>query len=457
MKRSPILLALLSLVLAATAFAEQAPVWIEPAAPTSLTPVTVFAVHDCSTEEPSVTIAGSVITVKWATTSCGSPPLPLQYSVPLPQLLAPGEYRLDVSFWENGELSGSTKFIVRDATSPFVIHPFVVPSIAPPIGDGDRTVRLSRFTDVCASGQCTIRVGGVPIEQKTFTVGNSISFQAPPHAPGLVDVSVQEGDVIRQSAAGLYYFDPGQPPDPSVFERILFPVLFSGAGVGGSQWVTEAVISNPRKWFVWNYNSIFPYVCLGYPCGERLAPESVQRFNGHGYPNGAALLVPREEAGYLSLSLRARDVSREAEGLGTQIPVVREAGMFRDTITLLNVPLDPRYRVKLRVYLFDAGLSGASPYQAHVGIRPVVGEPRFTSVPMSSTCHNSQCNVFPYYGEFDFPPGTAGELADLYVHFDPGYLGWALATVTNNRTQQVTIVSPDGKGGEACGQQCDPF
>lgn len=451
MRRSLILFAFLSLVVTATSFAEQAPVWIEPAAPTSLTPVTVFAVFDCFAGEPAVTVAGSVITVFWPNESCGSPPFPELYSARLPSLLAPGEYRLDVKFYED-QISGSTKFIVRDAASPFVIHPFAIPAFY-----GDRTVRLSRFTDVCASGQCTIRVGGVPIEQKSFVDGNAISFVAPSHAPGLVDVSVQEGDVIHHSPAGLYYFDPAAPPDHSVFERILFPVLFSTSGVGGSQWVTEAVVSNPRKWAVWNFNSIFPYVCLAFPCGERLQPESVQRFNGFGYPNGAALLAPREESGDLAFSLRARDVSRDADGLGTQIPVVREAGMFRDTITLLNVPLDPRYRVKLRIYLFDEGLSGAGPYQAHVGIRPVVGEPRFTSVLMSSTCHNHLCNVFPYYGEFNFPPGTAGELADLYVHFDPGYLGWALATVTNNRTQQVTIVAPDGKGGQACGTQCDPF
>lgn len=433
------------LVLSATSFAEQAPVWIEPAAPTSVTPITAFVSLSCYAGEPSVSIAGSVITMLAPLESCGSPPLPVQYSVRLPSLLAPGEYRLDVAYPGPGEIAGSTTFIVRDGASPFVIHPFAISTLA-----NDRKVRLSRVSEVCATG-CTIRVGGVVIEQKSFTDGDAISFEAPPHAAGLVDVSVQEGDVIRHSAAGLYYFDPGKPPDPSVFERILFPVLFTASGVGGSQWVSEAVISNPRKWFVWNYNSIFPYVCVGYPCGERLDPESIQRFSGHGYPNGAVLLVPREEAGDLSFSLRARDVSRDTEGLGTQIPVVREAGMFRDTITLLNVPLDSRYRVKLRVYTFDAGRSGAGQALAHVGIEPVAGEPRFATVRMNATNQG----LSSYYGEFDFPAGASGELVDLYVNLEPGYLGWALATVTNNRTQQVTIVAPDGKGGQACGTLCD--
>jgi hypothetical protein len=450
MKRS-ILLAALSLVLTATAFADGGPVWIEPSAPTSTTPITVFTMFACATSEPAVTVAGSVITVSWPADSCGSPPLPVEYSVRLPSLLAPGEYRLDVTN-PGPDVVASTTFIVRDGNAPFVIHPFALPAIA----GADRTVRLSRFTDVCVSGQCTIRVGGVVVEEKVFTDGDSIGFVAPPHAPGLVEVSVQEGDVIRHSPAGLYYFAPNAPPDPSVFERILFPVLFSAPGVGGSQWVSEAVVSNPRKWLVWNYNSIFPFVCLGYPCGEQLGPESIHRFNGQGYPNGAVLLVPREEAGDLAFSLRARDVSQDADGLGTQIPVVREAGMFRRTLTLLNVPLDPRYRVKLRVYTFGAGSAPAS-HLAHVEIVPVTGGSRSATIQMTPACQLSQCSFAPSYGVVDFPQGAAGELADLYVYLDSRYLGWAFATVTNNRTQQVTIVTPDGKGGRACDQLCDPF
>jgi hypothetical protein len=449
-KRS-ILFAVLSLVLATTAFAEGVPVWIEPAAPTSTTPIRIFTVFDCYASEPTVTVAGSVITAYWPNESCGSPAFPVEYSVRIPSLLAPGEYRLDVMNPGPGELAGSTTFIVRDGMSPFVIHPFTIPTTIT-----GAVVRLSRFTDVCASGQCTIRVGGVTIEEKHFVDGNALSFVAPPHAPGLVDVSVQEGDVIRHSAAGLYYFNPNAPPPPSVFERILFPVLFSGAGVGGSQWVTEAVVSNPRLWSVWSHNSIFPYVCLGYPCGEQLVPESVQRFNGQGYSKGAVLLVPPEEAGHLAFSLRARDVSQEAEGLGTQIPVVREAGMVRKTLTLLNVPLDSRYRVKLRVYTFyDSPARG--PGHANVEILPVTGARRFAAVTLAPACERPPCLSSQYYGELDFPQGAAGELADLYVHLDPGYLGWAFATVTNNRTQQVTIVTADGKGGQACGQRCDLF
>ncbi len=412
-----------------------------PSAPTSTTPVTVFASFTCFAGAPSVTVLGSVITVSFPSEGCGSVPIPMQYSVALPSLLAPGEYRVDVTYPGPGEIAGSTTFIVRDAASPFVIHPFAVPAST----TENLMVRLSSASSVCRSGDCAIRVGGVLVTEKSITSDDAILFKAPSHPPGLADVSVQDGEVIRHSPAALYYFDLSRPPDLSVFERVLFPVLFSAPGVGGSQWVTEAVVSNPRPWFVWNYNSIFPYVCIAYPCGERLEPESAERFQGHGYPNGAALLVAREEASDLAFSLRARDVSPAAEGLGTQLPVVREEGMFRGTMTLLNVPLDPRYRVKLRIYSFDAGLSGFGSH-AGVTVRRLAGPPSFYTSAMTSTCQ-APCGFVPYYGVVDFPPGAPGELADLYVELDPGHLGWAFVTVTNNSTQQVTIVTPDGKGG----------
>ena len=445
MRRSRLLFVLLALVVVALPLAAANAVWIVPSAPTSTTPITVFASFTCFAGAPSVTVLGSVITVSFPSEGCGSVPIPMQYSAALP-LLAPGQYRVDVTYPGPAEIAGSTTFIVRDGwPKEFVIHPFAVP--ANPVGNVE--LRLSRRSDVCPTGSCTIRVGGVVVEPKTF-IGDEILFDAPALPPGPVDVEVFDYGVVQgvisHSPAALYYFNLNGPPDHSVFERILFPVLFSAPGVGGSQWRSDAVISNPRKWDVWNYNSVFPYVCLAYPCGERLDPESAERFQGHGYPNGAALLVAREEAGDLAFSLRARDVSREADGLGTQLPVVREEGMFRGTMTLLNVPLDPRYRVKLRVYSFDAGQSGFGS-SASVSIRPVTGASREITRQLTRECQGFQCDFFPYYADYDFPPGATGELVDLYVDLDPGYLGWAFVTVTNNSTQQVTIVTPDGKGG----------
>ena len=122
-----------------------------------------------------------------------------------------------------------------------------------------------------------------------------------------------------------------------------FPVLDSVDGANGSQWVSEAIVTNPKPWFVENFNSVIPVVCIVSPCGERLSPRQYSSFLGEFHPHGVALVASRVEAPDLGFSLRVRDRSREAEGFGTEVPVVREKNMFRDsTITLLGVPGDPR-------------------------------------------------------------------------------------------------------------------
>jgi len=48
------------------------------------------------------------------------------------------------------------------------------------------------------------------------------------------------------------------------------------------------------------------------------------------------------------------------------------------------------------------------------------------------------------------PSGAEDEFVDIYVTPYFSLSAWAFVSVTNNETQQVTIVTPDGEGGEAC-------
>ena len=61
-----------------------------------------------------------------------------------------------------------------------------------------------------------------------------------------------------------------------------------------------------------------------------------------------------------------------------------------------------------------------------------------------------QCAAVPWSAEVDLFPGEAGERRNLYVNVPAGTTAWAFATVTNNKTQEVTIVRPSGTGGEPC-------
>ncbi len=359
-------------------------------------------------------------------------PIPYIYSVSLPQV-GPGEYRVEVSFQGSTAVYGSTEFLVRDKqTAAFDMHPSAVPSFV-----GGLRVRLAGVTP--AFPDFWIEVNGVRATNVTRENG-VIWFEPPPLPAGSYQVVVRSGNA-HQIGTHLYYYDG---PDVSIFERILFPVLFSTNGANGSQWISEAVVSNPKPWFVETANTLSPVrPCLVYPCGERLYPQSIERYQD-GFPRGAVLHVPRNEAPQLAFALRVRDTSRQAEGFGTQVPVVREGDFIHgEQVALLDVPLDPRYRVKLRMYALApiTGINGQL-----VARDPATGTAKSNRSFQLQQVGDDQ----HWYAELDLPAGAADERVNLYFSFPLDSTAWAFATVTNNATQQVTIVTPNGSGEQPC-------
>lgn len=426
----------LSLLFTFSLAAQTQRIVLDPPGPTSATPIEAHLYVACNPVGHTVTGLGNVIKIHvetGPTENLCDPPIASVYSVSLGALPV-GVYRIDVTV---GALDAVTSrpFVVRNAEEGvFDVHPFAVP--VQPFG---LPVRLY-------AGELEIvrvYVDDVLVTPLTYDEV-AYSFPAPAHAPGLARVKIETRFGVMHTLPGaLYYYDPSAPPDFSVFERILFPVLFETAGAHGSRWVSEAAIANPQPWSVETYNHVFPFVCLGYPCGERLSPDSSIAFTGLGHPQGLALIAPRAEADDLAFSLRIRDTSRTAEGYGTQVPVVREKDMFHGTdLTLLDIPIDPRYRTKLRMYVFDSG-----EHDAQVTLDRAGGTQTF-NVPVRRTCLDRECHAIPWYAELDLPAGAANEVVNAYVsigaHESPA---WAFASVTNNVTQQVTIVTADGKGG----------
>jgi hypothetical protein len=442
---------LVALLLTLAALPAAARIVILPPDPTTKTPVSLRLFVACQYQSHQITTRGSGIRVHITRgAEICDPPIATAYTVPL-GTLSSGEHLVEVTVDDENNVVESTTILVRNGNATQAeIHPFAVP--AQPFG---AKVRISSDTVTLCGATCagvSVNVGGVTLSGNalTKTADGALWFTAPAHTPGLVDVTVTTPSTIINLPASLYFFDLTGPPSTSVFERILFPVLFQTGGAGGSQWVSEATISNPKPWFIETWNHVDPLVCIDYPCTERLHPGVVLSFNGIGYPQGVALLAPRAEAENLAFSLRVRDVAKEAEGLGTEVPVVRERDMFTNTdLTLLDVPLDPGYRVKLRMYVFDSG-----EHDAFVALRGSNAGPRLPAilpVPIRRSCSEPACAWTPWYGEVDLPAGRPGERVNVYVSIGGiDTPAWAFASVTNNRTQQVTLVTPDGAGGIPC-------
>ena len=433
----------------------EAGVSVFPLGPTTDDTVTIrVSDYGCTVQgRHTVTRAGSEIRVTLVPGRCPSPPIEYPYEITIGELPA-GQYRVTADHGDNRV--GTWTFVVRNAEDvPAAIRPWAIPAHT----EGT-VVHLVPADPQLLCGGTDCSAFRLEIAGKTYAIrdlhlpGGYKGFVAPPHAPGPVEMRLTNANGTFVIPAALYYFDPNaERADLSVHERVLFPVFFSSDGAFGSRWRSEAVVSNPNRWDLRKLNALDPVVCVRPPCLDRLASHERRKVQGQGYPRGVALLIPRGESDDLSFSLRVRDISRDAETAGSQVPVIRERDMFRNTdVTLLDLPLDPRYRTKIRVYaLVDPMYEQVeNNMQAQVRYRSVVRDG--TWFMMSRDCAGLACDFTPFYHEFDLAPGAAGEYADVYVALPEGALGWAFASITNNITQQVTVVAPDGKGGEPCDQ-----
>ena len=415
-----------------------------PPGPTSADEVTLRVPVTCGGASHSVSFLPGqfiAITIVGNSTVLCDPPAPYLYDVPLGKL-ALGLYRWTAQspndvVWATGE------FVVRNAAAvPFDTHPFAVP-----VGRTSRAVVYSRGAGgFCSGNGCsdvTVRVGGVLAPDVHVISNQEINFIPPGLGKGMYYVSVTSPGISLTSSGALYYFDPAQPPDMSVFEPLLFPALFETSGANGSFWISEAIVSNRSPWRIENYNEISELVCVTLPCGEQLPGGHYEKIRGKSYPHGVNLLIPRAESSSLAFGLRVRDTSRVAESLGTEVPIVRESELQWNTLTLLDVPVDPRYRSALRVYAVDPG--PAQTFSVYVSfINREKHQSSSTFVQMTRSC-SVTCAITPAYGQLDLPAGAAGESIDIQI-LPPGNAPiWALVSVTNNDTQQVTLVSPWSK------------
>lgn len=246
-------------------------------------------------------------------------------------------------------------------------------------------------------------------------------------------------------------------------DHILIP-YFSGSplsGAFGSLWSTELAILNDsgETIVLWGYDERCPLsACVttgATPPGITFYPSFPHRET---LLNGVLLNVdPASAADRVMVKLRSRDISREDEGWGTEIPTITESGAPRSHFTILDVPTDSRYRVMLRVYQFHP-----EPISARVRFFSTprhVSAPAFRGYPpdvllaeetiaMTARRHVSTWERYPGYAEIQMLTQTHPELLQTermrieVTSLTEGVRLWGFVTITNNETQHVTVVSP---------------
>lgn len=250
------------------------------------------------------------------------------------------------------------------------------------------------------------------------------------------------------------------PQNSPTFERFLVPIFIREAipGAFGSSWMTDFWISNSGPVPV-DFGGGFDFGCSFPPCvpgsgtlnpGVTFRPRVIARPDGL---QGTFVLADAQSAEGLSWALRFRDLSRQSQTWGTEVPVVREAEFRSEKISLIDIPRTTGFREVLRVY--SAGDNGA---QASVRVRAyrIRSENDLPNALPDSFLGESVLHLqfvspgssaYPGYAAV-FDLGTIASLGGVdRIRLDiepisPGVRVWAFVTVVSNETQHATVITP---------------
>lgn len=243
------------------------------------------------------------------------------------------------------------------------------------------------------------------------------------------------------------------------FEKVLLPLTNAvpQPGAFGSRWVTVVRITNPLSnpvlaygWLPSNFGIpiVDPLAVLPLPEATTLAPSLREG-------NGTFLFVDKQYLDGLQVTVRAQDLSRQSQTWGTRIPTPREREFVSRSFSLNDIPTDSRFRTTIRVYSFD----GSVPASAKITLYGVandnppnmrrdalLGSAIFGLADVSTA--PSPTNVLtPGFLQLSSPESIASAAGfdRIRIDIEPAEAAtrlWAFASITNNETQQVTIVAP---------------
>ena len=222
------------------------------------------------------------------------------------------------------------------------------PSFAEPQGGAEIHIQtnspygLPRFTAP------QVFFGDVPSPRVTLVSAYQATAVAPPHPIGIVAVTVRDNGALLKSL-GQFVFEP-------TVEEIIIPIAFKPLSAAfGTRWVSDISVYNDSDDSV----AIDPEICSG------LIPphicESIRRVPSHSsmriepwsvYADdpSMSLFPPADHAGNLHFTVRLRETSRDPDGPGTEIPVLRTRDFQQQRVWLPSIPTSTRFRATLRVF-----------------------------------------------------------------------------------------------------------
>lgn len=310
-----------------------------------------------------------------------------------------------------------------------------------------RGSRLHDLTIVCPGVSCvnSVKFGDAAGRIVSNTVSEVVAI-APPHAAGSVDVTVSITGVPTPIVLANAYRYQSRSNDE--LERILLPVAASGPGPNAARFETEILITNTGDELVpvsgdatfWNSGQ-------SPPPPHPVLPHTTDTFTDFLYNaaahTGAFIYVPARMARDVITKVRVHDTSRDAASFGVEIPVVSDLD-FAAMVRLAGIPTDARFRSTLRVYAYDAGNFGP----VTLSVRDAVDGTLLATVPVALKAPALEdIQLFPAAAQISLDPIIAPLRSHPRLRIDITDSDavrpiWGFVSVTNNQTQEITLVTP---------------
>lgn len=239
-----------------------------------------------------------------------------------------------------------------------------------------------------------------------------------------------------------------QLQNPDDYVRMMLPIVVRNApGAYGSTWSSTLVNHNMSehelRYYPGAWSSCEFGVCpippiLRYLRAGAVAEADLMIYPGN-QPPAIFLYIDKLAAPDTGLSLRVRDLSRQLNTFGTELPIVREADLLTDSISLPIAPLTGAFRQTIRIYDFDAQV--AAPFRLQV----VDEDGKPISEMTVATASLADPQLAPGYVQLSvedhvFAADTKPKALVITPFATVRY--WAMVSVTHNETQHVTTVTP---------------
>jgi hypothetical protein len=394
------------------------------------------------------------IVITYAYEPCCSAEMPYEVTANIPALAA-GEYHVTLRIDDGGVIQpfGSGRITVAGDAVPFG-HAF------PPVA-GMAGGALVAFDVSCPPNDCSgaeVFFGSQPALRVAVNGSRILAVTPRSERAGPVDVRIRTAthDWLRHSA--FMYVNAND------YEKVLLPSLTDQElpGAFGSRWIVEHGVYNPHAITLEPYLDFMHVewdcitLCVSFPTITPRAVSPVPTMYHYTREPNWIVHMKRRVARGLRWSLRVRDVSRQADSWGTALPVVRDKE-FGQSVQIFDVPLRERFRQSLRIYALNEGLRCCTSSTVRFYSRDTNALLYETTVALNHAPYGVGSISTPSVGSPEFPvqpergsldglskiPELAGHDRVRIEIVDTQRRIWAYVSVTNNDTQQVTVVTAE--------------